>query len=342
MSSENTPFVPPAIELNQKTKGVVIGGIKKVLERLRADDLMANGPPYGEVIADPGLLFDFIRAYKEFRGVGKDLAVDAKGRPVMDDTTPLICGMTLGQIERLLVFTAAKKVFAEKGKALHPNFRESIAFAWQLPLLELYAERVDPLHLGVLGPVFFSLSTAGHLAALDGVNPTQLKRLKGFAGDDFPTVLQTHPAAGRGLAAVDDAGVSRVRKFCGEAFWDFFDRDPQTVLEVLDIRDEVLKGLGPSAAHVCLPTLRTLERMPISILPIFMEGFQARMGGHGRDLLGDATFDRDFLRELVERFESLGKRDQTEDVREKVAMAVQLKWQAIEPKLMEWLDSRYA
>lgn len=341
MSVSSYPPVPASLELSPKIKGVVIGAIKKVLERFQKDGRVPDNVTYGEVLADADLLYGFVRAYKEDRSVAKDVALDADGKPVMDDETVLICGMSLGQIERLLVFTTAKKVFAEAGRReVPPALRDRIAFAWQLPLLKTYATAFEPQQFTVLEDDVFALWTEDRLQAISPVNATQLDRLRKVAGEEFRSVLENQPGAAIGLSAVSDQELETIRNLVGDRLWDFLDRDPNLVREVLGLSTEKLKALGPCSADVCLATLKTLDKMAIAVLPPFMKAFNEKLGRHGREMLGDEAFDREFLREIVDRFESLGKKDQTEEMREHVALAVNLKWTALEPKLMSWLESR--
>ncbi|MBY0430766.1 MAG: hypothetical protein K2Q10_06190, partial [Rhodospirillales bacterium] len=99
------PTLPPPVELSSETKKAVIDGLKKVLEVFRSKGLLDAKVTYSDVIHDPAVLRNFIQVYRANRELVDDLVVSAENTPVRDDTTPLSCGVTLEQIQQLLVKT---------------------------------------------------------------------------------------------------------------------------------------------------------------------------------------------------------------------------------------------
>lgn len=110
------PPTPPPVRLDQDTRKRIVAGVRKVMKRLHDKGLLREEPDYSATIADPDRLHRFIRAYDRNRAAAADLVVDRDGRPVLDDDAVLDCGVTLPQVERLLVTTCARKLFqAEAG-----------------------------------------------------------------------------------------------------------------------------------------------------------------------------------------------------------------------------------
>ena len=57
----------------------------------------------------------YIELLRDNMDLAKDLFVDETGKPITDMETPLVCGASLGQLERMLVYTCGGKVFINTG-----------------------------------------------------------------------------------------------------------------------------------------------------------------------------------------------------------------------------------
>ena len=106
--------LPKLIELDDATKDAVLGSLKLVLKRLKNKELIAAEIEYRDLLNDPNRMHEFIACFKKNLKVGRDLALNQRGQPVKNFSEQLVCGMSLAQIERLLVYTCAKKIYRKK------------------------------------------------------------------------------------------------------------------------------------------------------------------------------------------------------------------------------------
>lgn len=337
------PTVQPLIEFAPGTKDMVIGAIKKVLERLQTKDLVTLGVSYGDVLKRPNLLAEFIDAYKNNRGIGRDVAINAAGRAVEDDDAALICGMTLGQIERMLVFTCAKRVFAEleaidgKNHPVPPEVRDYIAFDWQLPLLKVMGLSLSAEHFRVLGEGLLVVRSLDAVQSLGELDAAEIAKGRQAVGGRFLQVLGSRPMAFRGLALLEKGQLQVYEQILGPRLWEFLARDTQVILEVLKMDPERRRLMGVAIADVCMPTLTALERVNVSILAPFLETFREIFGERAESILAHANFADSFLYEIIERFREIGRGDLSEEKRESVRLAMVLKWRALDQKVTQWL-----
>jgi len=110
-------IIPPQqVSLDPEMRKIVLAGVKFLLARLKQSGLMEPQIEYRDVLLTPALMEIFIIGVKENMDIGKDLFVDESGNPVFDLTTKLVCGATLGELERLLVYTCASKIFVASKK----------------------------------------------------------------------------------------------------------------------------------------------------------------------------------------------------------------------------------
>ncbi len=220
--SERPGFeIPALVEFPPDTKAMVISALKLVLRRMHEAGLLAREISYGDLLGTPQALYDVIRLYKEHREIARDIAVDARGEPVGHDRAELVCGITLAQVERLLVFTCAKRVFAAAGHAWQGAVRPGtlvpdevkriLAFDWQLPLLELYRDSMTVEHFRVLGDAVLTLRTPDSVITVASLNPVDLARLKATVDSDLGLLFASEttapgapPAAEEAPAAAED------------------------------------------------------------------------------------------------------------------------------------------
>ena len=162
---------PQTVTLDPEMRKIVLAGVKFLLARLKQNKAIEVEVEYKDILLTPLLMQKYLNLLRDNLEIGKDLFVDEVGKPVVDLETPLICGATLGEIERLLVYTSASKVFItgkkkkvvkekkKKGFALFGRKNESdeeddeeieegaekladlkpyLIYAWQLPLIDAY------------------------------------------------------------------------------------------------------------------------------------------------------------------------------------------------------------
>lgn len=332
--------IPLLIEFDPKAKDLVIGSIRLVLQRLQKKELVRPGLQYADLLSDPHQLKAFISAFKRNRDIAADVAVDAAGRPVTSDDAELVCGPTLAQIERVLVYTFAKRVFDGQ---VPDEIKEYIAFEWQLPLMGLYRRALTPDHFRALGAGVLMLRTSESVRAISEVRAADVKKARLLLGDRFEEMLLAAPLAARGAALCDQKLFRFFERVTGPGIWTFLAGDAQLVVELIGADRRQLEAIGPSVADLCLESLHELERVSRTLLGPLMDAFREVFGVNARAIIGDSDFSRLFLHEVVERFKSLGQKgeeDMTPEHRAKVTQAVKLKWTALEPRVMAWLGDR--
>ncbi|MEO5335657.1 MAG: hypothetical protein H7841_02005 [Magnetospirillum sp. WYHS-4] len=338
---DRLPAVPPHVDVDARTRETLIGAVKLVLGRMKQAGLLDNSIEYPHLLGDARRMADFIRLFKNNRRLAQDLALDIKGRAVEADDERLVCGVTLAQVERMLVFTCAKRVFQDGGKeTIPPGIESYIAFAWQLPLLEAYKVLLSPAHIKILDANLLLLRDIRSIRAVAVGDPSRLRQAMDVAGPRFAEAIAANPDCLAGLGRVEKAVFDRLARYAGPRIWDTLAHEAQVVAELAGRPPERLKALGPSMGDICLAALLLLDDVPSHLFEPFMESFRAILGPEGGALLGDEAFVREILREVVERFRSL--KDMPENKRGNIAEIADLKWSALAPKIDAWRAGRPA
>lgn len=330
--------VPAWFDLDAKTRDTLIGSIKRVLQRLQRKGLFEAEIQYAQILRDPAKLQAFIEAFRANRDLARDVALDPKGRPVLDDNTPLICNITLGQVERMLVYTCAKKVLATDGAEIPGQIRSYVAFAWQLPLLEAYKLLLTPEHLRALEDGLLLLKTVGAVRAAAGAEPGNILKTRRIVGDRLAELIEANPLALGGVAHVDETAFERLSTVAKHRVWDLFAADPQVIIEVAGLPAKRLRAFGPDAADLCLASLQQLEDLPEWMFDRFMASLRHRAGARSATVLGDERFANEMLRDIVSQFRAM--KDLPEHKRENMDEIIDLKWSALSAKIDAWLDGR--
>ena len=352
--AETPQHIPSLVEFEDRTKDIVIGAIKLILKRLRKKGAFPDGIEYADLLRDPDQMLAFITCYKHNREIGQDVTLDAHGDPAPDDTTPLVCGLTLAQIERLLVYTCAKKrgvsmaretsdpadaqgaaevaaAWAQRVAAI----KEWLVFDWQLPLIDFYLTQMKPGHFRVLDLTVFLVREAEDLEALASVEPSDLRRVRDLVDTRFEEMMAAHPSAARGLVSCDQQSFDMFAEMTTSRLWEFFGGDPQRVVEVLRLEENRRTVIAPFVADIGMATLRQLEQVPNDMLAPIMTGFTKTFGDEGTRFLQEETFARKFLFTIVGDFlgsdrEALADADLTFD------KLSEMKWNGIKSAVETW------
>ncbi len=374
---ENTD-IPALINLNDRDKAVVIGSIKLVLGRLKKKGSIAKGTRYEDLLADPERMFDFITAYKAAPDTAKDVALDKTGKPVETGDQSLVCDMTLAEIERLLVYTCAKRVWRKTagengGDAATPGnkkrsffalfrkiglFRKKrdaseastalsevpagiksyIAFDWQLPLLENYANTLTKNHIKSLGEAILALKTHQDLETVTEMDPTAIRKAYDITGDQFHDMLNCSPSAINGLKDVNEETYKSVFELIGHRTWNMFAGDPEVLNELLNLRDDQIEALAPVVSDLCIESLNMLLDIPEQILGPAATSFGEVFGEQQPELLGNGEFAEKFMFDVVGSFRSSAEGGEL-DVGA-LGQTTALKWTSIKPQALKWLEGQ--
>jgi len=103
------PQLPPPIEMSNDTKRAIIDGVKKIVEIFKVGGRLGADANYSAIISDPRELYRFIKTYRNSTELVGDVVKDADGKPVLAEDAPLECGVTLAQVQQLLVKTCSKR-----------------------------------------------------------------------------------------------------------------------------------------------------------------------------------------------------------------------------------------
>lgn len=327
------PRLPASVELDPEVKKRVIGGVKTVLGRLQQAGLMRQAE-YGAVIGNHALLLEFVDAYKANRGQGAEIALDAHGAPVRDDWTPLSCGVNLAQIEQMLVFTCAKRMFAEaEGKPKPASapaadkgglFRKKpeapvqpqktdgdrkldelkhwIAFAWQLPLIKYYYFLFERGQLAELGRDITLFRTQDQLQMMASFDVVKLRKARKVAGGQFTRALAANPGCVYGLNWWGERRHALFTEAMHDRVWHFYARDEDYFELVDEVDRERVMAYGPLLASLAPEALTALERLAIDRLPLFLSTFLTELGKGSERLLADSGFARQHLDPICRTF----------------------------------------
>ncbi|GAB6051570.1 hypothetical protein JCM17960_03900 [Magnetospira thiophila] len=342
--------IPDSAEIDLDRKKVLIGAVKIILGRIHKKGLIPEDKGYSVVVASPEMLDTCFKAFKADPGLGKDLVVSPKGRPVgpHDSAAPLVCGPTLEQVEKLLVTTCANKYFGgvpaknsdKKIDPVYKQLRPFLAFAWQLPLLPIFKKNYNFAHLRYLGRDVLLLRDAKAVHQIADFGPREIDAAREVLGDRFPEMLHANPKALGGVALIKDdvqKTLERIERAVGPRIWDFFARDKQYVVEVLNISHLDLRAIGPLLVDLSLEALIEATEVPVRILEPLLTAFPDVLGDDCGKLLADPLFCREFFRPVMTSFRYMEFKDETkEEVDLVVGEAARLKLNANRERINTW------
>lgn len=356
--------LPPPVDISNDTKKGVIDGLKSVILVFQEKGLLAKTVTYQSVIHEADVLYDFIQLFKANRALVSHLVVGADGAPVTADNAPLSCGVTLEQIQQLLVKTCARKFFEQerteetvtetvtRKKFLFFKTTEQVervntvmvderkvrqllnfmAFDWQLPLLVAYRDDLNVQQLMELDTDFLNLNSVEGIAALGKLEPAAIKKARATTGADFAMLLQNRPSAIVGVAAWNKDWYSLFRNVLGDKCWEFFSREPAYFNVVAALDKPLCRVYGDVLVYASAENLEEMQRLNIDKAGVLIEAMKASLGERGTAAcMAVPSFSKDILRKLVE---SLLHMNQEKD---QMRVAAELTCKAMLPQIKEWL-----
>lgn len=360
------PTLPPPVELSSETKKAVIDGLKKVIEIFQAKGVLDKVVTYGQVIHDPELLYSFIQTFRAHRALVDAIVQASDKKPVRDEVTPLVCGVTLEQVQQLLVKTCAKFYF-EKDRAEPETVLKTVttkrflfftkteqveskagptaddrknreilrylAFDWQLPLLPAFKDLIYQ-QVAELSDDFLALHSADSVEAVAQFDPAVIKKAKGTAGPDFTNIIAERPQAIAGVAAWNRDMYVFYRSILGVKAFEFFARDKYFFNVAAELEKPMARAYGDVLCFIHAENLMEMQRLNIDKAEVLIEGLRQALGDTLPQVMSLPNFAKDILRRLVE---SLLHMSQEKD---QMLVATALTCKAIAPQIMEWLSKQ--
>lgn len=357
--------LPDPTHLDDDQKQRIGAGLKKVVGVFHERGLIDPGITHKHIVRDPAALYTFIQVFRNNREAVGDLLVDADGAPVGDDESLLECGVSLLQIQQLLVRTCAKNyyeretaqpdvvykkrvtrrfLFMKKTETVATKAPPSadtrklklllryLAYDWQLPLLPVYAQHLTYQHIAQLDEDILALRDAEAVTALGSFDPATIDKARQVAQDDFINVLLENPAAIGGIARWPRDMYVFFRKLLKDKAFRFFARDSNFFNVVAGLDKAMLRVYGDSLAYVAPETLLEMERLNLDQVDVLMESLRDALGKHAEEVLSHPGFGKDILRKLVESLLHLNyEKDQ-------LRASAELTCKAMAPQMLEWLE----
>ncbi|RAU21741.1 hypothetical protein CU669_12290 [Paramagnetospirillum kuznetsovii] len=356
--------LPPPVEIDTDTKKAVIEGLKKVLAKFQQAGAVDGAIVYQQIISDPHVLQSFIETFQAKRDQVDDIVRAKDGKPVRDESTPLICGVSLGQIQQLLVRTCAKKIFeADKPmetitetitkKSMFGLIKKTeqverlsvdpveerkirelsryIAFGWQLPLLDAYRSNLSYPQIIEIGEDIVALPSVAHIEAVSQFDAEKLKKAKAAVGADFGAILADRPQAIHGISVWNKDMYQFYRQTLGDKAWAFFARDTAFFNVCAALDKSVIKIFGDVLCYIAPDNLAEFQRLNIDKVEVLIVSLKSAFGGRLPQLLSIPSFSKDILRKQVD---SLLHMTQEKD---KLMTSFALTCKAMAPAVDEWL-----
>jgi hypothetical protein len=365
MNASQTPSVSlPPVDITPETRSAIVEGLKKVLAALQAGKKIKAEITYQILIENPQALYQFIQLYRKYPELADGIVISQDGQPVRDDETVLVCGVSLAQVQRLLILTAAKRYFGVSGQPAKPveekksgigslfgkkeakadepvrtneerkleELAKFLAYDWQVPLLQVYREALTYQHVLELGPDLTLLKDAQAIAQAGRLDPAHIRKARQVVGGDFVSMLSDNPKAIDGVIYWNADMYKFFRTSLGDKCWTFFGRDHRFFNACAAYEKAKLRLFGDMLAYIAPECMIEFERLNLDKTNALLEGFRAHFAEDIEALLSQKAFAFEILHRLVESFVHLKKdADQMKSYGD-------LTCKALAPSVKAWLD----
>lgn len=358
--------LPPPVEIDGTAKKAIIDGLKRVLARFQQANLVDPKLTYQDLIGHPQALEHFIATFVQHRAECDDVVVSHDGQPVRDDDTPLVCDVSLSQVQQLLVRTCAKRVFDQERaaqtmtetvtrKALFGLIRKTeqvevprgandpveerkvrelmryVAFGWQLPLLEAYHHHLHYQQVMAIGEDILGLRTAEAVATVGRFPAEILTKVKAAAGADFVDILINRPQAIAGVAVWNREMYDFYRRLLGDKAWDFFARETSFFNIVAALDKATARVYGEVLCYIAPANLEEIQRLNIDKAEVLLVSLRNAFGAKTPMLLSQPALAKDILRKVVDNLLHMNQE------KEKLMASLALTCKAMVPTVVEWM-----
>lgn len=335
-------ILPPNVSVDKQIKGQIIQGVKAAIALLQESDLLNRDWSFDDILNEPQNLKHLFQVYRDNMDLFSETVVDKAGDPIVDEVTETACGVTLQQVQKLLVSTAArrffirndgeivtkkqkkkvksmifftkevtvtKKVRLKEGAKKFDAMRRVIGFDWQLDLLEFYRDHLPYAHLLVLNDDVLVIrdEAAGH--AVVEVHHEDFKKVKEAVGVYFRNVVAHGADAIPGILYWRKDLVMSFIKAMGEKAWDFFKRDKAFFDHCTELDNARIGIYGDTLTYIAQENLTEMNRLNLDRLDGTLIAFRETFGDKVSEVLGEPMLSVDILRPTVDSFIHLEAKD---------------------------------
>lgn len=343
------PTPPPPMKVNAETRKILISSVKMVLQAVVKKGDLPEGTDYAAILNSPELMFKFIQAVKANREIISQLAVGKDGKAVEDDESELVCGLTLAQVERMLVYTVAKRVYIhtrmgkirykKDGDPVPDELAPYLAFDWQLPLLEGFAHDMSPDHFRALGEAVLDVRNPIAPKAFAQVVPGTLRDVLETLEDRFPEVVERYPMAVVGVSRYSRKEVLMMEQIVSTRLvWELFGRDQDALVEVMALDIRTRKAMGVALAWCSREAVNELGQLDPEFLEPLIQAFMNTFGPKTKLMLGNSEFATTLLREATSFYRDSALMDEKQ--REQAKDSIDLRWAASAQAMEKWLQEQ--
>ncbi len=329
------PVLPPVVEIDGDTKKAVIDGLKQVIAAIKSAGKLAEGTSYQTQISHPDSLYEFIGIFTKNRDLVDSIVMAQDGSgPVRDDDKILNCGISLNQIQQLLVRTCARKAFeqdkvmetviekvtkksflfftrTEEVEVSRPSsdpleerktreISRYMAFAWQLPLIDPLRKKLNYQQIMEIGDCLVALQTVKDIETVAKFDGATIKKARAAAGQEFKEVLANQPRAIAGIAIWNQEMYDFYRKLLGDHAWAFFAREPEFFNVVVALDKTTAKMLSYILCYISLDNLMELQRLNLDKIEVMVASLTQAFGADLPALLRNSNFGKEHLRKMVD------------------------------------------
>jgi hypothetical protein len=361
------PQLPPPVDMNNETKRNIIDALKQIIEIFKGAGKLNADATYGAILHEPRDLYRFIRTYRANAELASALVKDKAGNFVTAEDEPLVCGVTLAQIQQLLVKTCARHYLEQENKEEVKIVTETVkkkvlgvftkteqverkvggghderkvrditkcmAFDWQLPLLPAY-NMLNSAQLFELGDHIHCLTSFESIRDYSQLDQPTIKKAKQTVGDDFPDFLATRPEALSGVGTWSRDMYLFYRKVLGDAAFDFFCRDKQFYMVCAALDKPLIEIYGEVLGYIDSGNLEEMQRLNIDKTDVLLNAMRNAFGPRMKEALSNPNFAKDMLRKVVESMQHV-----TQEKAQLVQSAM-ITCKALAPQVAEWVEKQ--
>jgi hypothetical protein len=334
--------LPPNVAVDKVVKAQIINGAKAAITLLQANNLIESSWDFDGILDEPQKLKTLFNVFRENIDLFAETVVDKAGDPIVDETTETKCGVTLQQVQKLLIATSArrffvrndgkivekkqkkkiksmvfftkeitvtKKVRLKEGEKKFEALRRVIGFDWQLDMLEFYRDRFPFSHLLVLGDDILAIQNEIHGDEVVAVHHEEFKKVKAVTGAYFRNVIAGGATAIPGILYWRKDLIPTFIKSMGLKAWDFFRRDKRFFDHCTELDIPRISIYGETLAYIAAENLTEMGRLNLDRLDATIQAMQATFGDKIVDVLSEPLLSVQVLRPMVDSFIHLEAKD---------------------------------